>query len=206
MLASFLLRRAWDDPISLRADELVPASVSLQPLGSRRTYVGESAVTNGRQNLQRPSFQLRKASPLRCWPTLIHVSVGGARCTQHVGMLTSMHRHGRSGGEAAITPFQEGVVAAKSATNATSNPYLPGTDTHAAWGKGYMAAEAAFQGEDDREVSGPMLAGPPGWRSAQQPLAVTAARSERLWTAFTDELDDSLVRVDGFQQDEAEGE
>lgn len=41
------------------------------------------------------------------------------------------------------TPFQQGVIAAKSGDNRELNPYPDGTDPHAAWLDGYIAANAA---------------------------------------------------------------
>ena len=47
-----------------------------------------------------------------------------------------------------LTPFQEGVIAAKSGDGTALNPYLLGTDTHDAWLKGHAAVESALQSEN----------------------------------------------------------
>lgn len=42
----------------------------------------------------------------------------------------------------ALTPFQEGVIAAKSGISESHNPHPPGTDHHQLWREGYEAAQA----------------------------------------------------------------
>ena len=45
----------------------------------------------------------------------------------------------------ALTPFQEGVFAAKTNAGAANNPYAVGTAEFATWSKGYEAVQAAVR-------------------------------------------------------------
>jgi hypothetical protein len=53
--------------------------------------------------------------------------------------------------EARMTPFDEGVAAARTGMSKDDNPYRPGTEAHSDWNAGYKsAAEAAEATEPDK--------------------------------------------------------
>ena len=62
----------------------------------------------------------------------------------------------------ALTPFQEGVVAAKLGKRIETNPYRPGTDMCALWSEGFVAALAVTDSEADVEQGKALPIGPKG--------------------------------------------